>query len=396
MSENQKSPTTKKKTPPKKETDQVTKESNPEKKESNQTKKGPNSTKKESNSAKKDSTSTKKESGASKKESNSSKKEGSSSKKEKQVTIDGAADIIPEKLRLYVSQEIWSLWSPIRRESFKSIIKNPNSFFYRNRPPGDPQKCGPFTQAEEDQFLERLRYFREELGIEDGLWGYFSVPISGRLGYQCSNFYRLLIKTGKVKDDHYEVQEDGKLKFIHNSRSQPTPEVMAKLEKEAFDYIQKCLKSEDGEVPQVSMPIIVHSENTTSRPMTQKPYKVTRASHEIIKYIGHQRSLRERRYIQQPRPKGAKGYNLSNNIHTFIEENRCPLYGAIDPMSEEPIETPMMDKTGFVMDLRSWRRVFRHNEMPPCDYLANDESDLIELTAKNFNQFRLFVTNIVC
>ena len=136
-------------------------------------------------------------------------KESSTAQKENNTSFEQ----IPEDLKIYVTQEIWDGWSPIRRESFMQIIKNPNTFFYRNRPPGDPQKYGPFTAEEESQFLERLKYFREELNINDGLWGLFSVPIKGRVGYQCSNFYRLLIKNKKVEDDRYEVQEDGKLKY---------------------------------------------------------------------------------------------------------------------------------------------------------------------------------------
>ena len=36
--------------------------------------------------------------------------------------------VIPEKLKEYISEEIWNTWSPIRRESFTQIIKNPNTF----------------------------------------------------------------------------------------------------------------------------------------------------------------------------------------------------------------------------------------------------------------------------
>ena len=330
--------------------------------------------------------------------------EAKSAKKDKSKKSDNSDapdnSIIPEKLRFYVSQEIWSMWSPIRRESFKMIIKNPNTFFYRNRPPGDPQKCGPFTSEEEEQFLKRLKYFREELKIQDGLWGFFSVPIRGRVGYQCSNFYRLLIKAGKVVDDHYELQEDGKLKFIKGqTKETPSPEVMQLLEKEAFDFIKQCMTTEDGVVPQVSMPIQVTADNTT-RPVFTKPYKIKRASKEIVNFIGHERNLRERKSIQDTLSNGAKNAGINTNLRTlhacFDRNHSCPLYGATDPMTKEPIEVPMMDPSGFVMDLKSWRRVFRHNEMPPCQFLANDENDLIEINPKNFNHFRSLITNIIC
>lgn len=322
-------------------------------------------------------------------------KEASSTKKESNSSLNE----IPEKLKVYVSQEIWDKWSPIRRESFTQIIKNPNAFFYRNRPPGDPQKYGPFTNEEEAQFLERLKYFRDELNVNDGLWGLFSIPIRGRVGYQCSNFYRLLIKNKKVEDDHYEVQEDGKLKFLHGNKSSISAEVIKKLENEAFLFIKQCLQTEDGVVPTVSEPIIVGPENNSNTTQTTKPFKCTRASKEIIKYLGHQRSIQQKKSIQQPISLGAKKFSSGGTIHSFSEENNrfiCPIFGAIDPLSNEPIDTPMMDSNGYVMDLKSWRRVFRHNETPPCQMVAKDESDLIELNSKNFNEFRLQILNIVC
>lgn len=322
-------------------------------------------------------------------------KENSSTPNETNTSFDK----IPDELKMYVSQEIWDTWSPIRRESFMQIIKNPNAFFYRNRPPGDPQKCGKFTNQEEEQFLERLKYFRDELKVDDGLWGLFSIPIRGRVGYQCSNFYRLLIKNKKVEDDRYEVQEDGKLKFLHGSRAAPSEDVIKLLEKEAFQFIKQCLQTEDGVVPTISKPIIVPSENSSSSSSNTKPYKVSRASKEIIKYLGHQRSIQEKKSIQQPISLGAKKFSSGGTIHSYSEENSkliCPLYGAIDPLSNEPMDFPMMDQNGYVMDLKSWRRIFRHNEVPPCQMIAKDESDLIELNSKNFDEFRLQVLNIVC
>ena len=70
----------------------------------------------------------------------SEKKTGKRQPREKQVVIknDEAIDQVPEKLKVYVSEDIWSTWSPIRRESFKQIIKNPNGFLQKpatGRPP---------------------------------------------------------------------------------------------------------------------------------------------------------------------------------------------------------------------------------------------------------------------
>jgi len=52
-----------------------------------------------------------------------------------------------------------------------------------------------------------------EIGV-NGQWGIFSMVIPGRVGYQCSNFYRHLVKTGQVKDSNYVIDEQGKAHYL--------------------------------------------------------------------------------------------------------------------------------------------------------------------------------------
>ena len=40
--------------------------------------------------------------------------------------------------------------------------------------------------------------------------GIFAMGVSGRVGYQCSNFYRKLVEKGDIKDPNYVIGEDGK------------------------------------------------------------------------------------------------------------------------------------------------------------------------------------------
>ena len=44
-------------------------------------------------------------------------------------------------------------------------------------------------------------------------WGIFSKSIPGRVGYQCSDFWQLLIKENKVIDPNYILNGDNKLKY---------------------------------------------------------------------------------------------------------------------------------------------------------------------------------------
>jgi hypothetical protein len=87
--------------------------------------------------------------------------------------------------------------------------KNPNAYYYRFNDPGEAQRNGPWTKQEVDLFYKRM----EEVGVS-GNWGVFAMAIPGRVGYQCSNFYRQLIETNKIKDPNYVVDEKGKAHFL--------------------------------------------------------------------------------------------------------------------------------------------------------------------------------------
>ncbi|KJE94945.1 hypothetical protein CAOG_08894 [Capsaspora owczarzaki ATCC 30864] len=91
-------------------------------------------------------------------------------------------------------------WSEARIRAYKSIDVNPNAYYYRFNAPNEEPRNGAWTQDEKQLFFERLR----EIGA-DGQWGIFSMAIPGRVGYQCSNFYRKLIRVGELKDNNYLV-----------------------------------------------------------------------------------------------------------------------------------------------------------------------------------------------
>lgn len=299
-------------------------------------------------------------------------------------------DVIPNNLKMYVTQEAWCSWSPVRRNSFQQIIKNPNTFFYRNRPPGDPQIYGSFTKEEEELFLKRLNYFRNELNIQDGLWGLFSIPICGRVGYQCSNFLRHLIVEGKVKDSRYVV-EDGKLKFKGKTNTQFPPESLKILEKEAFDFIKKSMSQEN---PVVSAPIHIETNKVLSFKKITKSNKLP--EEEVIdsfEYFGKDSKIPDRKHNDNT--------NISDmhksNTQIQDETSKNPLCGLTDPFSDEPIVIPMMDPLGFVMDLKSWKKVIKLEIHAPFNNTPiSSENELIEITPNNFQKYRLQISNFLC
>jgi hypothetical protein len=62
--------------------------------------------------------------------------------------------------------------------------------------------------------------------------------------------------------------------------------------------------------------------------------------------------------------------------------------------NEVPMQRPAIDGNGYVMDLTSWRKVFEDHVRPPFPSVAAHESDVVELTAQNFEEYRLRMVNM--
>ncbi|KAI9226722.1 MAG: hypothetical protein DHS80DRAFT_18313, partial [Piptocephalis tieghemiana] len=112
-------------------------------------------------------------------------------------------------------------WSAARMRAYHMREQNPNSYYYRFNDPGETQRTGVWSEVEKKLFFSRLK----EVGA-NGQWGIFSQTIPGRVGYQCSNFYRHLLETRVLHDPNYFLDEKGKAKYLFANRrgSLATPE----------------------------------------------------------------------------------------------------------------------------------------------------------------------------
>ena len=82
-------------------------------------------------------------------------------------------------------------WSDARVKAYMHKEVNPNAYFYRFLEKGEKQATGSWTAEEKRSFLEL---------IKDGVdyrWGILSMNVPGRVGYQCSNYYRKLVAHGE-------------------------------------------------------------------------------------------------------------------------------------------------------------------------------------------------------
>merc|ERR1719233_480603 len=93
-------------------------------------------------------------------------------------------------------------WSEARKKAYKAIKQNPNTYHYRFNKPGEAQAKGGWTKDEHKRFMQVLM----EKGANKN-WGLFSINVKGRVGYQCSNYYRLLVKHIKIWDPNYWYDE---------------------------------------------------------------------------------------------------------------------------------------------------------------------------------------------
>jgi protein-tyrosine phosphatase len=126
----------------------------------------------------------------------------------------------PKKMRLTLNDalkkvETQSGWSPARKNAFKQLNSNPNAYYYRFNAPGEEQKNGKWTPEEKELFMQRVKTF--SVGTTPQ-WGIFSTTIPGRVGYQCSNFYRTLVKNGEIVDPNYKIDDAGKIHYYFKKK----------------------------------------------------------------------------------------------------------------------------------------------------------------------------------
>jgi hypothetical protein len=298
-------------------------------------------------------------------------------KKSKPVGSD--YESLSANIRVLISEDLWATYSPVRRASFCRMLANPNAFFYRNRPPGDPQKFGPFTTEEQDQVIARICYFHE-LGVEGGLWGLFAVPIQGRLGYQCANFYHAHIANGTIKNSSYKHDSVGQLRFERQDARSVPPEALEVLEREAIDYIEACLRRENKIAPPVSV------DGDKVREIIPKRRQLTDIDEAVV-IAENVAAPPARRAVKPPVFEIPRAHKKSD------EEWSCVRY-AIDRVTGKPMEEPYMDSvSGLVLDLSTWNDMLTGKISPAIEWWAESTQDLIKMTRRNYQEHRLEILN---
>ncbi|KAJ6227145.1 zinc finger cchc domain-containing protein [Anaeramoeba flamelloides] len=106
-------------------------------------------------------------------------------------------------------------WSGAKLKSWKNRRINPNTFYYRFKDPGKFQDMGDWSELSKKQWIDRYNEFKSNGWKIGHAWGLFSKKVNGRVGYQCSNYYRRLLKEGVLEDPSYGIDTDGVFRQIH-------------------------------------------------------------------------------------------------------------------------------------------------------------------------------------
>jgi len=265
-------------------------------------------------------------------------------------------------------------WSEARIKAYKMIGINPNTYYYRFNAPGEKQRNGAWTPEERKLFMDRLA----EVGA-DGQWGIFSMTIPGRVGYQCSNFYRHLLKSKQIIDPNYIIdgnkmhylfgKKDGQAGTIRRHNRHPHKKKVINLE--------SALSSTPSSSTRTSTRVTRKrkSKYTYDDSDSDDDYLYPRDNDDSGTYHNWCTTKRTRaKYEQQP---------------STPEEN--PLPGFTDPITLEEVIKPAISPYGHVMGYDSWVRCLNNPDCKnrcPITKKPLTKRELVILTFENIDQYR--------
>lgn len=219
-------------------------------------------------------------------------------------------------------------WSEARIKAFQNREKNPNQYYYRFNDPGEPQATGKWSPKDKALFLKLVAK-----GV-DYQWGIFSMQIPGRVGYQCSNYYRQLIKEGVIHDDNYTFDESGKLVF----------------------------KFRDSE----GHSTLAHTKKKSVE-IAPKPRKLRKRTPRTV---------------------------IEADQSKIEEAALLPDY--IDPMTMMPVVKPTISPYGHVLGYDSWIKVLNRDPRNTCPFTKKrlTRRSLVKLTVDNIDEYRDKIINV--
>lgn len=299
-----------------------------------------------------------------------------------------------EEVELDPLDELIKGWSEARIKAWNNREKNENQYYYRFNAPGERQGEGKWSDDEHALFMSTLEKVKAgELKDSSGnvvpmyQWGSFSKDIPGRVGYQCSNYYRSLITQNKLEDENYQLDDQGKLRFNFKNkgftrdeegRMKKAPAVpkaprVPKPPKDNSAALQRKREAEAKKKAKAKAKAEKEAERKAAK--EDKDFKCN-TKFDTVRRSG--------------RSGGTKKY--SDGDGSEDEEDLGPvLPGFIDPLTKMAIEEPAISPYGHVCGYEIWCKILRQEgTKDTCPFTRQPlkRRQLVILTHDNIAEYR--------
>ena len=261
-------------------------------------------------------------------------------------------------------------WSEARIKAWKNREKNENQYYYRFNEPGEMQANGKWTDEEHQKFMDIIASLPG--GKANYEWGTFSKGIPGRVGYQCSNYYRTLVKNNIIQDENYMVDPvSGDLRFNFKNKGFTRAEPV------------------EGEPRMVMVKKVIKQKKPKAPKQPKKAKKKVKKSDDKAFHC----TIRAGPVRSSGRATKKTYTDGGDDDEDFDDEfEELPvLPGFIDPITRMAIEEPAISPYGHVAGYETWCKILRQPEAPDtCPFTKQPlkRRELIKLTHENIDQYR--------
>jgi len=288
-------------------------------------------------------------------------------------------------------------WSVARKKAFKAIDKNPNAYHYRFNKPGEPHATGAWTREEHTKFMKLLL----EKGANNS-WGIFSKGIPGRVGYQCSNYYRQLVKHYKIWDPNYWC--DGTKMYF--KRGSGRSEAWVKYSFTVLKDTSGVFGKPPAQHPKC--PAGLESPEEIKR-IASKGFPAEPPKEFNLKDKNRSTNRKSRKrtapYVTRNRKKRRTSNDFDSDyddssrysaLEKILPGGGVTLPKFIDPFTKAEIVSPAVSPYGHVCEYDMWTKVLRTpgaKDICPFTRKPVTRRNLVKLTPENIEEFKDKIIN---
>ena len=304
------------------------------------------------------------------------------------------ADAAPEQeAELDPLDELIKGWSEARIKAWNNRERNENQYYYRFNAPGESQGEGKWSEQEHALFMATMESVKNgELKDAAGnvvpmyQWGSFSKAIPGRVGYQCSNYYRSLITQNKLEDENYQLDDQGKLRFNFKNKGFTRDEDGRMKKAPAVPKAPRVPKA--PKAPKDNTKALEKKRAAEAKKKAKAEAKAARDAEKEDKTF--RSSCKFDTIRRSGRANGTKKY--SDGDASEDEEDLGPvLPGFMDPLTRMPIEEPAISPYGHVCGYEIWCKILRQEgTKDTCPFTRQPlkRRQLVILTHDNITEYR--------